>query len=126
MEDVNYTMIMCVYCVYFYRCFYTLSRIGKFAMYILSHGRQYILCVCMCVEGCVRVYVSVCICGYMCASVLVYVCVAVCIVVINCLTYFYLSLLLLVSLLYLFERVYYKMGNKRVKKKWGLGLGRTQ
>ena len=79
MADVNYTMMMCVYCIYFYGCIYMLSRIGKFAMYILSHGRQYILCVCVCVEGCVRVYVSVCICGYMCASVLVYVCVAVCV-----------------------------------------------
>ena len=37
--DANYTMIMCVYCIYFYGCIYMLSRIGKFAMYILSHGR---------------------------------------------------------------------------------------
>ena len=38
-EDVNYSMIMCVYCIYFYGCIYMLSRIGKFAKFILSHGR---------------------------------------------------------------------------------------
>ena len=94
MEDVNYTMIMCVYCIYFYGCIYMLSRIGKFAKYILSHGRQYILCACVCVSvgG-----------GDLCLCVCVYVSV---------LTYFYLSLLLLLSLLYLFERVYYTMGNE--------------
>ena len=61
-----------------------LSRIRKFAICMLSHGRQNIRCACVCVCVCVCVYVCVfvclcvCVCLYLCLSVWLRVRVCVC------------------------------------------------
>ena len=79
MEDVNYTMIMCVYCIYFYGCIYMLSRIGKFA---IVHSLCMCVCVCVC-EGGVCVCVCVCDCLYvyvvMCVRPCLYMSVLLCV-----------------------------------------------